>query len=95
MPNTERAVMSMTKYINERYDDTFISVYGSLLEMVRMTPEKAERHIRQTLKYLYVRQGNDWTGRGDIGNAGLDASVAAHEAVLAELSVGTVAKKGV
>ncbi|MFA6822379.1 MAG: hypothetical protein WCR32_01100 [Geobacter sp.] len=87
--------MSMTNYLNERYDDTFMSVYAALLEMARLAPDKTERHIRQTLKYLYVRQGNDWTGRGDIGNAGLDASVAAHEAVLAELSVSATAQKGV
>lgn len=86
--------MSMTKYINERYDDTYLSVYASLLEVARMAPDKAERHIRQTLKYLYVRQGNDWTGRGAVGNAGLDASVAAHEAVLAELWSNDTAQKG-
>jgi hypothetical protein len=77
--------MSMISYIDERYDDTFQSVYGGLAELARRDPEHTEQHIRQTLKSLYIRQGNDWTGRGAIGNAGLDASVAAHEAVLAEL----------
>ena len=33
-----------------------------------------------------MRQGNEWTGRGVIGNAGLNAAVAAHEAMLAELN---------
>lgn len=77
--------MAMTDYIDERYDDTFESVYTMLLDRVRRDQAEAIRHIRQTLKSLYVRQGNDWTGRGAIGNAGLDASVAAHEAVLVEL----------
>lgn len=77
--------MSMTAYIEERYDETFESVYTVLCELARKDPAAACRQIRQTLKYLYIRQGNDWTGRGAIGNAGLDASVAAHEAVLAEL----------
>jgi hypothetical protein len=78
--------MAMMDYIDARYDDTFESVYEALSELVQQAPEQGERHIRQTLKSLYIRQGNDWTGRGAIGNAGLDASVAAHEAVLAELS---------
>jgi len=77
--------MSMTSYIDELYEETFESVYGSLLEMVQRDPEQAERFIRGVLKGLYIRQGNDWTGRGAIGNAGLDASVAAYESVLAEL----------
>jgi len=85
----------MADYLDQRYDDTFEAVFEALYEMARMTPVNAERHIRQTLKYLYVRQGNDWTGRGDIGNAGLDASVAAHEAVLAELTANGRDRKGV
>ena len=80
--------MSMTAYIDERYDETFDSVYAVLTELVHHNPTQAAQHIRQTLKSLYIRQGNDWTGRGAIGNAGLDASVAAHEAVLLELSSG-------
>lgn len=80
--------MSMTDYIDERYDDTFESVYTMLSDLARRDRTSALRHISQTLKSLYVRQGNDWTGRGAIGNAGLDASVAAHEAVLLELSSG-------
>jgi hypothetical protein len=78
--------MSMTGYIDERYDETFVSVYEELFDMAAKDPEQAEKHIRKTLKSLYIRQGNDWTGRGAIGNAGLDASIAASEAVLAELT---------
>jgi hypothetical protein len=76
----------MTDYIDQRYDDTFESVYGALLVMAEKEPECAERQLRQILQGLYIRQGNDWTGRGAIGNAGLDASIAAYEAVLAELT---------
>ncbi len=77
--------MSMTAYLEERYDETFESVYTVLSDLARKDPVQAAQHIHQTLKSLYIRQGNDWTGRGAIGNVGLDASVAAHEAVLAEL----------
>jgi hypothetical protein len=78
--------MSMTDYINERYDVAFESVHYSLVEMVKNDPVRAEHHIRGILRGLYVRQGNDWTGRGAIGNAGLDASIAAYECILAELT---------
>lgn len=86
--------MSMTAYLDERYEDTFDSVYAVLQVLVQKNPAQATLHIRQTLKSLYIRQGNDWTGRGAIGNAGLDASVAAHEAVLAELTTRTNSMKG-
>lgn len=74
--------MAMTEYIDERYQETFDSVYQTLWEMALQQPEETLAHIRQTLKSLYIRSGNDWTGRGAIGNAGLDASIAAHESVL-------------
>jgi hypothetical protein len=86
--------MSMTGYIDEHYEETFESVYGSLLEMVQRDPVQAERFVRGVLKDLYIRQGNDWTGRGAIGNAGLDASVAAYESVLAELHASSGPRKG-
>ena len=77
--------MSMTDYIEERYDGTFESVYWSLSKMVQQDHDRAERYIRGILKNLYIMQGNDWTGRGAIGNAGVDGSIAAYECILAEL----------
>lgn len=77
--------MSMTDYIDERYDDTYESIYLSLAEMVRKDRDKAGQYIREILRNMYIRQGNDWTGRGAIGNAGLDASIAAYECILAEM----------
>jgi len=78
--------MSMTSYIDQRYDETFELVHENLEKMVHKNPDGAEYIIRGLLKSLYVRQGNDWTGRGAIGNAGLDATIAAHESLLVELT---------
>jgi hypothetical protein len=78
--------VSMIDFIDEHYDDTFASTYRFLEEMLQKEPEGAESQIRRTLRSLYVRQGNDWTGRGAAGNAGVDATIAAHEALLAELN---------
>ena len=81
--------MSMTTYIDERYDETFESVHHSLSEMLRVDPERAEPYIRGILKGLYINQGNDWTGRGVICNSGLNASIAAYESILAEMNHNT------
>ena len=78
--------MSMISYIDEHYDGAFESVHGALTEMVQKDSDRAEICIRGILKGLYVRQGNDWTGRGAIGDSGLDASIAAYESILAELN---------
>ena len=75
----------MIDYIDDHKEETFDSVYRALTEMVLKDPDLAERHIRGILRNLYINQGHDWTGRGTICNAGLEASIAAHESILAEL----------
>ena len=76
--------MSITTFIEENYDETFESVYAALAEMVRQNPDQARQTIRGILKDLYVRQGLNWTGRGAIGDAGIEASIAAYECILTE-----------
>jgi hypothetical protein len=76
--------MSMTDFIGEKYEETFASVYDALAEMVLKNPDRAMITIRGILKDLYIMQGNDWTGRGAIGDAGLEATIAAYECILAE-----------
>ena len=76
--------MSMTDFISENYMVTFESVYAALTEMVLKDHDRAKIAIRGILKDLYIRQGSDWTGRGAIGDAGLEASIAAYECILAE-----------
>lgn len=76
--------MSMTTFISEGYDETFESIYAELAEMVRQNPDQARQTFRGILKDLYARQGLDWTGRGAIGDARIEASIAAYECILAE-----------
>ena len=63
---------------------TFELVYAALTEMLLKDYDRAKIAIRGILKDLYIRQGNDWTGRDAIGDAGLEASIAAYECILAE-----------
>ena len=76
--------MSVTRFIEDSYDETFAAVHAALTVMVRQDPDRARHTIRGILKGLYIRQGNDWTGRGAIADAGLEASIAAYECILAE-----------
>ena len=86
--------MSMTAFIDNRYNEEFASVYNSLDKMVQQDRDRAEPYIRGILKNMYIRQGNDWTGRGAIGDAGLSASIAAYECILAELNHRRNSDKG-
>lgn len=78
--------MSSGRYLEELYQSTYEANYQALLDVIRKDPAHAAHHIRQVLKRLYVRQGNDWAGRGIVGDTSIEASVAAHESVLADLA---------
>ncbi len=75
--------MPITTFIKENYDETFESVNAALTEVMRLNPDQARQTIRGILQDLCVRQGLDWTG-GAIGDAGIEASIAAYECILAE-----------
>ncbi|MFO7765392.1 MAG: hypothetical protein R6V33_03050 [Pelovirga sp.] len=60
---------------------------GFFAEQLDDNPAGLLEQLEPELRSLYVRQGNDWTGRGEIGDARLDATVAVLEAVRAECLV--------
>ncbi|MDR1930084.1 MAG: hypothetical protein LBQ44_05570 [Treponema sp.] len=41
--------------------------------------------LEGTLKHLYMMEGADWLGRGEVQSIVLAASIAAHEEIIAEL----------
>jgi hypothetical protein len=41
--------------------------------------------IEGTLKHLYIMEGSDWAGRGELQSAGLEAAIAAHEEIIARM----------
>jgi hypothetical protein len=84
--------MSMIKCIEGHYEDTFESVHLGLTQLADKNLPQAKKIIRGILKSLYVRQGNDWTGRGALGNAEVDASIAAYECILADLAANDMRK---
>jgi type II restriction/modification system DNA methylase subunit YeeA len=66
------------------YRQTFEAIYEYLEERLRTDPTFTPEDIRQFLKDAYVRQGDDWIGRGVLETKKLDAVIAAHECFLAE-----------
>jgi CTP:phosphocholine cytidylyltransferase-like protein len=66
------------------YQEAFEAIYTHLEERLRTDPQFTPEDIRQFLKDAYVRQGDNWIGRGVLENKKLDAVIAAHECFLAE-----------
>jgi len=69
----------------ETYDTVFESTYRSLLTEIEKNPLIDAETIAGRLKYLYMKNGSDWTGRGIIGDITDSAIIAANERIYLEL----------
>lgn len=71
--------MSVLDYRDIAYRETFDAVLASLVKRREVDPGFSLDDARGTLTHLYVTEGNDWLGRGDLQDAKLAAQIAAHE----------------
>ncbi|MDR2701654.1 MAG: hypothetical protein LBB72_04410 [Spirochaetaceae bacterium] len=51
-------------------------------------PSCTVQDLEGTLKSLYIMDGADWLGRGEVQSISLSAAIAAYEAVIEELKGG-------
>jgi len=78
-----KKTMIMT-YLDTHKETILENLPGFFAEQLSVNPEGLLEQLECELRSLYVRQGNDWTGRGEIGDARLEATIAVLEAVRAE-----------
>ena len=75
--------MSSTAWKETAYDATYEATMTSLVrrraEDADFSPDKA----RGILQHLYIQDGNDWAGRGELQDLQLQAMIAAHKAFIA------------
>jgi len=72
--------------LNEKYEDVYASTYDDLMKRLSRDPDFTLDDVRGFLVDAYVYYGNDWIGRGCLFDTRQSATIAAYEAVLAELA---------
>jgi len=72
--------------LNRKYEDVYTSTYDGLIERLERDAGFTLDDVRGFLVDAYVYYGNDWIGRGCIFDTRQSATIAAYEAVLAELA---------
>lgn len=75
--------MSSTAWKEAAYESSYEATMANLVrrraEDAGFSPDKA----RGILRHLYIQDGNDWGGRGELQDLQLQAMIAAHEAFIA------------
>jgi hypothetical protein len=67
------------------YKENYEKELLGLRRRLEIDPSCTAKDLEGTLKHLYIMEGADWQGRGEVQSIILSASIAAHEAVIDEL----------
>ena len=71
-------------FVEEVIKDIVPNTFCSFAEQIEVDPQGTLQNVEGVLKSLYVRYGNDWTGRGIVGDSTQEAAIAGLEAVRVE-----------
>ena len=69
---------------NKFYEKVFKETYDKLITGKRQSPAVSLEEIKDILTSLYVLDGNNWIGRGLIGDITSAATIAAYESFISE-----------
>ena len=71
-------------FLTEGKNNAIMATFNAFVPHIRTNPRAVLDDVEGQLASLYIRYGNDWTGRGVVGDTLQDATIAALEAVRAE-----------
>jgi hypothetical protein len=74
----------MVDWRQEKFDEIFDTVYATTQYRRFNDSSFTLKDLERLLETLYVNDGNDQGGRGKVGDITSEATIAAHEQVLAE-----------
>jgi len=73
----------------DRYNSVFESTCNTLERRLQHEQDFTVEQVESMLQALYIREGNDWTGRGITADITLSATIAAHQHVLVQMKKDT------
>ena len=69
----------------ETYKETYESEIRGLRRRLESDPGCTAEDLEGVLKSLYIMDGSDWLGRGEVQSINLAAAIAAYEEIIGEL----------
>ncbi|HWR11473.1 MAG TPA: hypothetical protein VN445_06605 [Rectinemataceae bacterium] len=78
--------MSSTDWREQKREEIFESTLKGLENRRRVDPEFTLADARSALEHQYILEGNDWLGRGELGDLVSSATIAAYEHFIFEWS---------
>ncbi|EOD01033.1 hypothetical protein [Caldisalinibacter kiritimatiensis] len=76
--------MFLDDVLEKKYNTTYQNVYNDLKQQKENDPSFTIEKLKELLNTLYINQGNDWLGKGEVKNITTSATISACETLLAE-----------
>ncbi|HAW85814.1 MAG: hypothetical protein A2087_10375 [Spirochaetes bacterium GWD1_61_31] len=76
--------MSSTDWENATLHNTYVKARAALLQRRAAEPGFGIQEMKGILEHLYIQEGLDQYGRGRLHDLAIQATIAAHEDLLAE-----------
>ena len=77
--------MGSVDWQEDTYKETYESEIRGLRKRLAADPACTAEDLEGTLKSLYIMDGSDWQGRGEVQSINLSAAIAAYEEIIGEL----------
>ena len=78
--------MFFEEHLEIRFNEAYDKIYYSVKDQLQNDPKYTFEHLEAFLDSLYVNEGNDWYGRGELFQVKINAQIAAAEALKDEFS---------
>ncbi|PKL07249.1 MAG: hypothetical protein CVV53_00455 [Spirochaetae bacterium HGW-Spirochaetae-9] len=75
--------MASTDWREQKREEVLESMLRGLENRRRIDPEFTLADARSALEHQYILDGNDWLGRGELGDIVTSATIAAYELFIA------------
>ena len=77
--------MNSTDWQEDTYRETYEAEIRGLRRRLVSDPSCTAEDLEGILKSLYIMDGSDWLGRGEVQSINLSAVIAAYEEIVGEL----------
>ncbi len=76
--------MFLETWREEKFEKIFNNVYYNFNALKESDDSYSREDLKMQLQDLYIKQGNDWSGRGEAMDIAINAQIAAFEQILSE-----------
>lgn len=85
--------MFINDYEETIFDETFQITYDDIVEKYELDPRYSVQYLKEYLESMYIFQGQDALGRGELKHIRNAAVITALEAALDKILSGEIVKK--